>query len=313
MAIYETGTSTDVADLLVKLRAFALANGWTVHFAGTRTSGSGQALQLGKGGLAGTFLTNPSAGNSTDPGPYIGTYCHDAYNAANGTENQAARSATTWSNAMAGAFQAHHFFTGSAGDPPYLYVVVETAPGVFKHFGIGRLVTAGTINTGAFCHALNWSYDPNDISNWTYGDHAVPFDGGESSSRNGPSTQVRADCDGIAPRWYDFYSNSGNSIVGGFRRDDLWATVPSNVRFATSGMTKSSVRTHCLLLGQRLNGVYSPLGYPPGIRWCRLDDVPPGHQATVGGVTWKLFPLIRKNGSSGQPNSDTYGYAYRTN
>lgn len=313
MAIYEPGSSTDVLDLLTKLRAFAQANGFAINYAGARTAVSGQALQVTKGALVGTFLGEVSAGASSDPGPYLGTYCHNAYNAANGTENQAGAATKTLSNNVLGAFQAHHFFCNSPGEPAYLYVVVETSPGIYKHAGIGQLMQAGTLNTGLFNFACRWSYDPLYISNAFSGANAIPFDTFEDNLRRGTSLQVRGDSDSISPRWYDGNTSGGSRLIGGFRNASNSSSVMPLVVKGTSAMTGRNIGPPCLVLGERLAGIYSPLGFPPGIRWARLDSVPPGFERPYGGVTWKLFPIVRKNGTAGQPNSDVYAYAYRIN
>ena len=312
MAIYLPGASTDVADLLTKLRAFCQANGFNINYFGARSSGSGQALQVTKGSLVGTFLADSSSGTASDPGPFLGTYCHNAYNVANGTESQLGGAAKTLANNVIGAFQAHHFFCNSAGEPPYLYVVVETSPGIYKHVGMGLLEQAGSFASGLFNYACRWSYDPLYISNVMSTGNAVPFDTAEDNLRRGTSLQVRGDSDSISPRWYDG-NTLGNRLAGGFRNSSNLNSVLPLVLRGTSAMTGRNIGPPCLLLGERLSAIYSPLGYPPGIRWARLDNVPPGHQRTYGGVTWIVFPIIRKNGTSGQPNSDAYAYAYRTN
>ncbi|MGO1072558.1 hypothetical protein [Lysobacter sp. CA199] len=315
MAIYETGGATDVLDLLSKLRSFAISSGFTVNYFGARTAVSGQALQLTKGDVSGSFLGEIVAGASNDPGPNLMTYCHNAYNAANGTENQAAGSIKTRANAMLGAFQAYHFFANGPSDPPYLYVCVETAPGIYKHAGIGQLRRVGAITTGVFNFACRWHYDPNYISSLYNTRHSIPFDCADDSSRLGSGTQIRADSDGITPRWYDsYFSGQGNRFTGGFRTmNNGRATVQPLLLTASSGMTGRGALIPCYVGGERLNFVYSPLGIPPGIRWCRLDNVPPGHIRSIGGVQWKLFPIIRKDGTAGQPNSEVYGYAYQIN
>ncbi len=324
---YQTGTALDPADLLDKLRVFAAANGWTINNYGDRTAGTAprKALQITKAGMAGSFLSDSANAATYDPGPYILTYAHDAYVAGNGTENQANGNTKTKSNGLAGPYQAYHFFTDNGDTPPYLYVVVETGSGTFKHFGIGKLESMGALNTGAFAHGCNWNYstssNPPYVSQADYSGHAVPFDCVTSSGYNNVGTAVRADSDGIAPHWfYDYNSTTNLQLSGGVRgtSDPTTASSPIPMLYGimTTGASSRTGRTilePCLVAGARPSGQFSLLGWPPNIRWVDLKYLDPGATLTLGTDTWKVFPVIRKNGTNGQPNSARYGYAYKVN
>lgn len=309
---YETGTSTSITDLLDKLRVFAVANGWTLNFQGARTSGSGQAVQLTKGSMACTWIAATSSNGVNDPGHYLGAYQHDAYSAGGGTENQANKSAVTYANDMTGPFIAYHFFTGTERGSDYLYVAVETTAGIFKHVGVGKLVSMGALSNGHFCFAVRWDYGNNlNIATTT---HAVGFDSGEQGTRKGTSTQIRADSDALSPRWLDAYSNTGNRLGGGFRVADSTGArgfVYGPVRNSASAISGRTALIPCMVTGERPSSLFSVLGYPPGIRWVKLDFLDPGAILTLGAEQWKVFPIIRKNGGTGQVSSDTYGYAYK--
>ena len=309
---HQNGTATDHVDLLDKLRLFALANGWTVHNFGGRPAGAtaGQALQLSKSGLAGSFLSLSGAGTANDPGQFIGGYCHDAYVGGSGTENQANASPKIYANAMTGPYQGYDFFTGVGNDGPYLYVVVETGAGVFKHFGIGVLDKFGAITTGAFVYACRWNYDPNYISVWTSPRNSVPFDTTEGTSGNpGRSLHVRADSDTITPRWYD--PQTSPLLRGGHRVAAAINLVRMPAYGSASLRTGRTTLTPCLLAAERTGGLYSMVGAPPGMRWVALDYLDPGAILTIGTDDWKVFPVIRKNGGAGQPNSERFGYAFK--
>lgn len=320
MAAYETGTATSVTDLLDKLRIFATANGWTQDNFGARTSGSGQALQLHKGSQYLTFIADTATGTATDPGPYFGAYQHNTYSAGNGTENQAQGSSKCYANGMTGPFAAYHFMTGSEGGSDYLHVVVEVTAGTYKHIMAGKLVGFGALTTGMFAAAVRWGYTSGqiDLPLSTY--HAWPFDSFESGFRNGPGTQIRADGDGITPRWYEGYNSLafGLRFGGGVRNvattlGQLRATVYGPALAGASAITGRTTLIPCLVYGERTANLSSPLGYPPGIRWVKLDYLAPGDVLTLGPDQWKVFPVIRKNGGAGQVNSGTYGYAYKVN
>jgi hypothetical protein len=318
---YETASASGVADLLDKLRVFATANGWTQNYFGARTSGAGTALQLTKGTQYVTFIADTGAGLSTDPGPFFGAYSHNVYSAGNGTENQAQGSTKLYSNAMSGPFVAYHFMTGAERGCDYLYVVIETSSGVYKHTGVGKLVSLGALNTGMFAYACRWSYSTSSdtINTPNSTQHGVPWDSRCTSV--GQSTQVRADSDGVVPRWYD--ANSGGSFgnrMGGGVRDagpasagSVRGTLQTAGLCAASSITGRTVLLPPWMYGERTSNLGSPLGYPPHLRWVRLDYLSPGDVLTIGSDQWKVFPVIRKDGGVGQVNSGKYGYAYKVN
>lgn len=324
---YQTGTSTDTADLLDKLRVFAIASGWTINNFGDRTAGTAprKALQMTKGGISASFLSDSAIGTAVNPGPYILTYGHDTYAVGGGTENQANGSTKTQTNAMIGPFQAYHFFSDNGDTNPYLYVVVETSGGTFKHFGVGRIEGMGEVVTGCFAYGCNWNYQssPDYASDANTFRHSVPFDTIENNNGNGQySTYIRGDSDSLSPRWYASYTtNAQNLLSGGVRgtgsgSSAAGAQIPMNWGIMQAGASERTGRTilqNCFMAGARQSGVFSPLGWPPNIRWVNLRYMDPGATLVLGSDTWKVFPVIRKNGGAGQPNSALYGYAYKVN
>lgn len=320
MATYETGTATGATDLLSKLRTFATANGWAEDNYGARTSGSGNALQIHKGSQYCTFIADTGSGTAADPGNYFGCYQHDTYSGGNGTENQANGSLKCYANNLTGPYTAYHFVTGSESGADYLYVIVEATSGIYKHCGVGKLVSFGTLSPGTFAFACRWSYSVSVIDSLSAANHTWPFDCGESGLRAGAGTQVRADCDGVSPRWYDFSSGSsyGNRGGGGVRTvsaslGGLRGTVYGPTLYGASAITGRTTLVPCTVYGERSSNLASLLGYPPGMRWVKLDYVAPGDVLTLGAEQWRVFPVIRKNGTTGQVNSGTYGYAYKVN
>lgn len=313
---YETGTATDANDLLSKLRTFVAANGWSEDNYGARTSGSGNALQINKGGFYVTFRTDTTSGTASDPGPFMGCYAHNTYSGGNGTESQAGASAFMMANAMSGPFTAYHFMSGTEKGSEFLHVIVETVAGLFKHFGTGTLVKMGAITNGQFAHACRWNYAVAAVDVADDSRHAVPFDSRESSGvRAGPSLNVRADAESVSPRWLESSSaTAARGIKCGVRSAATGSTAQgSNILMVNgaSALTGRAMLFPCFLYGERTGGLFNPLGYPPGIRWVNLTLLEPNTVLTIGSDQWKVFPVVRKNGSAGQPNSGTFGYAYK--
>lgn len=320
MAVYETGTATDVNDLLSKLRTFAVANGWTENNFGTRTTGTGNALQINKGGSYVTFRTDNAAGTTADPSPRMGCYAHDTYSGGNGTELQANASAFCMANGMPGPFTAYHFISGTERGAEYLYVIVEVAAGIFKHFGTGTLMKMGAITSGQFVFGSTWNYTVSILDQKDDQRHNVPFDTHETSAlRSRPGGNFRVDAESITWRWMDCSANpttATRGMRGGFRTVSGGSSSGGlNVMFsyAASLLTGRNMFFPCFLLGERTGGLLNPLGAPPGVRFANLTSLEPNQVVTIGSDNWKVFPLIRKNGGVGQVNSGVYGYAYKVN
>tara|TARA_R110000868_G_scaffold66342_1_gene197638 strand:- start:970 stop:1899 length:930 start_codon:yes stop_codon:yes gene_type:complete len=306
---YETGSSSSPSDLLTKLGTFAVAQGWTSNYAGARTSGSGNALQLTKSGHSCTFYSNTAAVSAVENGPSIGVYAHAAYSSGNGTENQASKSPVTYTNALAGPYVAYHFFAGAT----YLYVVVESTLGVFKHFGTGILTAFGAITTGQFCYANFWAYEYSSgdsayISSLTSNSHCYPFN--HIDAAYSLATAVRVDCDSLSPNWLQ--SNSTNPFYGGARSTSTaYAGSSYNLLSAPSAYTQRAILHPCMLWGTRVGGNLATLGFPPNVRWVNVTNLTNGQVVTLGSDQWKCFPVCRKNGAAGEPNSGVLGYAFK--
>lgn len=311
---YQTAAASDAADLLDKLRLFLISAGWAVDLWADTTPAGSKQLAVHKGDFHATFLTNSGAGGGVDPGPYVGVYGHTGYTAG----TQAAASPAEYCNGMAGPFVAYDFFEGEGKDGPYVHVVVETQAGVFKHFGTGVLDKEGAYSTGQYVFASRWYYgtSPAYINQPEYEGHRIPF-----NSNASPWGHVRADVDGFSPLWMEGrlgdYTNN-RCVSSGFTRNnvaspDMSQTIRGPALASPSIMTGRTHLWPLWCLGERGSNFYSPLGAPPDMRFIRMDNFNPKDLLTLGTDEWKVFPGIRKNGLTGEPNSGVYGYAYRVN
>lgn len=303
---YETGTATNVDTLLSALAVFAGSNGWTINYNGNRTvSGAnpGKALMITRN-LAHTcfasFLSSSVTNASAGYVPYIQVYGHETYNAANGTELQSGASGLALSNIMPGPFASYHFFANeNPSSDTYLHVVVEYSPGFYRHFGTGILNKFGGVTTGHYIYGTYWDQGtfPNYKGSPDASLHSVPFDSNEGNApfRN----RIRADRDGLSPSWATGGSSSG--FFG--QRSDFYA-------FA-SGQTQRAVLWPFLAYVTRPSSNNSLIGMPPNVRAVSLEYLLPGESLTLGSDTWKVFPIVRRNGNTGEENSGTYGIAYK--
>ena len=311
---YQTATATDATDLLDKLRLFLLASGWSVDNWADFGAVTRKTLTVHKGAFYVTFRSQTDGSTTTsDPAPYLGVIGHSGY--SSGTLVQ--ESPATRCNALSGPFVAYDFFEGQGKDGPYIHVVVETASGVFKHFGSGILNREGVYTSGQYVYAQSYNYgtagSTHFASDADHNSHAVPFDNRGSTVWG----SVRADADGVSPAWHQGRTGA-NYLIAGFSGGPASAAgssapIGGPSRAAPSSLTGRTALWPLWCLIPRPSGFYSPAGYPADMRYIRLDNYNPRDILTLGADQWKLFPVIRKNGVNGEPNSGTYGYAFRVN
>ncbi|QQQ00966.1 hypothetical protein [Lysobacter enzymogenes] len=306
---YATSAANDPNELLDKLRVFAHSNGWVVDGWRDRTVRVGKALSVHAGSLYATLLTELSGGDSSRPPPFVGVFGHTGYTANANADLQAEASAPVWANYVQGPYSAVHFFCRTAPQP-YLHIVLETQAGTFKHFGTGRLVTAGAVSTGQYVYGSQWYYDPSYINNPDDVRHAMAFDDSWANYVSA-TTRVRADFDGIAPRWHGVSDTGGDSraLYCGWRRRGAPINLLKDIGHSTlTGRAPGQPLWCSVPRGGDLN---TDVGHPPDLRFIRLDSYAPGEELVLGSDRWKMFPVHRKNGPVGTPNSGVYGYAYR--
>lgn len=306
----QTGTANDVHDLLDRLRLFALGAGYTIDFWGNRSTGNGRALTLHKGSLYATFLTSTAAGDSSNPGPYVGVYGHTGYSAGS-TETQTAASTVAWSNYLPGPFAAYDFFEGVINGRPYLHAIVETTAGTFKPLGTGLLIPQGVITTGQYVFACHWDYANNQVNSATSNEHGCPFDHVGYYDNANTATAIRADMDG-AVTWHRATTNSGAAprrLFAGYRDPVSPLSLPNAT--SPSNLTGRAPLFPLWCAVDRGGGFWSDIGYPPDLRFVRMDRYAPRELIPLGADQWKAFPIHRKNGPPGSPNSGNYGLAFK--
>lgn len=306
---YATSAANDPNELLDKLRLFAQGHGWAIDGFRDRASNVGKALSLHVGDLYATFVSQLAGGDANNPAPFLGAFGHSGYVANASPDVQADASAVCWANYVQGPYSVAHFF-GRAAPQPYLHIVLETQAGTFKHFGMGRLVTAGVVNTGQYIYGNQWYYSANHINNADSPYHSVAFDD-TFYNYTAPSTRIRADYDGIAPRWHAVLADSTDMrrLLCGWRGKAAPISLLKDVGHSTLTGRAPGQPLWCAV--PRGAGLFSNIGHPADLRYIRLDSYAPGEELALGGDRWKVFPVHRKNGPTATPNSGIHGYAYR--
>ncbi|MEH6413890.1 hypothetical protein [Pseudomonas sp. CGJS7] len=306
---YATSAANDPNELLDKLRLFAQGAGWTIDGFRDRASNAGKALSLHVGDLYATVVSQLVGGDGNSPPPFLGAFGHTGYAANASPDVQADASAVCWANYVQGPYSAVYFF-GRTSPHPYLHIVLETQAGTFKHFGTGRLVTAGVVTTGQYVYGNQWYYANNQINSADSPYHSVAFDD-SYYNYTAPSTRIRADYEGIAPRWHAASGEGSDPrrLLVGWRGKAAPINLLKDVGHSMLTGRAPGQPLWCAI--PRGAGLFSNIGHPADLRYIRLDSYAPAEELPLGGDRWKVFPVHRKNGSPGTPNSGVHGYAYR--
>jgi len=315
---YQTGTSSDINDLLDKFRLFASSLGWSVNRWGT--AGSGRELCISRSGAFFNFRSyaNESAliNGSADVKTGLSLNGSDGYDAGLAWDRQPGYPQRFTPGATdqavvhfplvttVGPFPAYHFFSV---DPKVVYAEVEIATGSFLRFGCGSLdlFNPAAEGGGRFCYA-------------TCGDHIIAA----TNNNNWPSLSVDS-WDQL--EFYPFRGNGSSAASGrGFgsmvrvniNSINNWAgsggylTDAAGLRLACSGGDSYNKQLSNLspnplngvaILCPNVVGVYSgaynyPVGTIPGMRHMDMTNYLPGDEFNFGGDTWKVFPWYQKGG-----------------
>lgn len=323
---YETGTSSNVNDLLDKFRLFAVSQGWSVNR--WVTAGAGRELCIQKGSAFYNFRSwnNESmlVNGSTVAGKYgITMNGSDGYSAA-GVHVQPGypvRNSSSGGNqcvtlfplvTTTGPFPAYHFF---APDNKTLYAEVEVTTGVFQRWGCGSLdlFNPAAPGGGRFIYSMagqhidaGTSASTAFLNNDADGGHTcemVPFraaDIATSNTTTGTSARRSASMVRVQFGSFDNWAGSGRSVSttdglnmacqGGGVHDKILREFSPN---PLNGIGLLLPNIVSLNIGDEF---LSPIGVVPGIRFMDMSNYLPGDEFTIGSDVWKVFPWYSKGG-----------------
>lgn len=314
---YQTGTATNINDLLEKVAAFAVSLDWVID----KTASGSLFLHNDKGFwsfyyntstkmleiFANTGFTN-NAGAAGQPG------------SSSASGHKAATTGLTGGN-----YTAYYFF----GSAQYIHVVVEIAPNRFRHFGIGTLNKEGDYVGGEY--AFGTYLYPNYEYTQNYS-RAFGFGGSSSNSQ----AVVRAD--GIAGNsrspWYFFpyefsglYKNISANNKGKYLLALGNATLSQSqynkhpdsylLWFGKSNFGNAVIPCPHSLIAPTIQNTFIRLGTVPDRYECRMEGVIPKQIFEINGDKWMLIPAAQLDErnintiESGKDNSGVQGVAYR--
>lgn len=305
MALLETGVASDVHDLLSRINTRLAAEGWTilkydttdtdVHelYISRLIDGSTRYFlfyaSLSASQLRTAGATGFDGGQAWDNQPGIGTYAE--------------------TNFVSSPIKQYKFFGGAS----YFYISIQKQTAIYGHAGIGVLTKCGTWVGGEFCFGTRILFSSSSNKRWDEPDnigHAYPLDSNSAYEYPG---SVRADTGFGGSVWHAFNTASTLKAIGQARRYSLMHRLRQ--RSGPNQFNGQSILlpAYCYVRKQVPEPAWLYAGYAPDLRFINVNGLNYEDNLVLGPDTWNTFPILQKNGATGQPNSGNYGIGYRVN
>ena len=304
---YETGSASDIEDLVDKLHTFATGLS-TTPWTEDELDLSANQSTLHLDDCYVTFRWDSTV--ETDLGLYqsLGWSSSTAAHAmpddsGNGDTSIPINSGRRVNFESTGPFTAYNFFAGE-GDEPYIYVVVEVDAGRFRHFGFGNIKKLGTWDGGEFVYGHVWNQYGAD--NPAYTQHTFLLGSIYSGTADGATLHVEGiDSQGVNEKWMQFCSRQApagtdragedRQVVMGMSRSGMWGYYLLAMRYSSPNAFKPLVTLPILEFRQVDSpDTYIWMGEMVDIALCNMHAFTPGQEVTVGTDTWMVFPWVRK-------------------
>ena len=330
---YETGTATDIADLISKLSTFAVANGWTED---RRDSGNG-IIGLSKNSVFVSGRWDPAShdmlslhqANAILPssGTEPGDVASDSGNGYNTTSSHANTVLDDERHVELGPgpYPSYYFFENDSG-PAYIHIVVETSTDSFVHFGFGEIDKVGDGWTGG-----EYVYGHNrGFTQWVSTGNTHLLSGVTDATNpsliaqnatirisgfpNQPVGTVWGMVSGSARldarQGTDSAANARVGVQGGFQAGPFsspWGVFPAS---KTSGLIPMYSIGLFYCNNDTENHAYF-LGWQADVRGVNIRGIAPKEEIVIGSDTWVIFPQTKRNTAASIDNSTYSGVAYK--
>lgn len=325
---FETGSATDLADLIASLSTFITANGWTederdnvngdfafsknsIFVSGRWDTGAPSAISLHQ---ATAFVST-----ATLPGDHTGD-SGNGFNTSSSHTNANLRLERHVDLGGDGPYPSYWFFENNSG-PAYVHIVVEITTDVFVHFGFGEINKIGNWVGGEYVYGNVHTGTTELLTTSTWLMDGL-FSSISSTDENKAAT-VRT-TSGLPNQgtavWGQVWGRSTNvpndsaalpklPIIGGFRSS--FTAVPFGI-FAGSKTTgfipMYSIPLTYWDVGN--NHVYS-LGFLHDVRGVNIRNFAPADVVTIGGDLWYIFPSKLRNTVPSTNATGFQGIAYK--
>lgn len=201
---------------------------------------------------------------------------------------------------IAGAFQSPtrlHLFGGQES-APYLGVAIEFSPGFFRHGYLGYMEKIGTYGGGEITTSSYFTKSTANSRDYSADDHKYPFSGVYhlKPTNEGCVRIMHPDVGADAIVFNSSMSGRGSSdlianrVLGGFR-DNINDGKLAN---GLSTFAGSSILTPINMYRTLESNRVQPIGRPAGVRMIRMDYIDIAQTISVGGKTWRCFPVFKK-------------------
>jgi len=328
MALYETGSASDMDGFVDKLMDFAAVTNTT--FTEDDRDLVNNEASLSVGSLSVQFEWDADT---------LGIHQATAFVSATpggGTNDSGSGGITSTQRAMhlpsgeSGPYTSYHFFTDSVASGTYIHAVLEYSSGLYRHLSFGNLSKIGDWTGGEYACGHNWISGTNS-DNPLHDGHTFLFEAVTDSSSDMHGT-LR--CEGLPDQdasgkygviWGGSGATSGPSsagsdgnanarvnIIGGFRDGPLMNAFGGLVTNPANGFV-ALVPVPLFYLNVTPNpDELTLLGYAPDMRYVNMTNLLPGSVYTVGSEKWRVFPFTRKQYlKSNTEESWNAGVAYR--
>jgi hypothetical protein len=306
---YQTGTATDIGDLVSKLFTFATGlttTPWTSDELDIVTKLQGT---MHRGNCYVSFRWDSTV--ETDLGLYqslgwvTSKQAHEMTDdSGNGDTSVPINTGRRVNFGSTGPFTAYHFFA-SEGSQPCIYVVVEVSSGVFRHFGFGNIKKFGTWTGGEFVYGHTWDQGVS-ADNPGYSIHSFLLDGIYSGTSDGATIHAEGlDSQGASEKWAQLGSRAApagtdtagedRQVFGGGSRCGFWGNYLATIRYSSPQAFKPLITIPVIEFKQAdTPDTWIWMGEMVDICICNMHAFTPGQSVTVGTDTWMVFPWVRK-------------------
>jgi len=338
---YQTGSSTGQTDLMSKVSTFAQANGYTLDYYNGTTNRL--SLRRAVDNLFVSFVwddTNTIAmyqalGWTSDNQESPWLHADDSGNGSNTVPSQIDRGRQV-SRIGPGSYTAYHFFAYDS--PTYaIHIVLEFSPGLYRHFGFGKLEKEATWTGGAWVagHLWHWAGSTpfNVYGKPAHAAHTVLLDGilrhGMSYYfTNNNNSGATIHCEGLpgqdsSSKWgtcihqdNTVYDDRGGNprvrICGGFRAGVGIAQFGHVLPNLANGFMPIIPIEVIYMRDWGGAGGWYYMGRCPNVGHIHLHGIDAAQELIVGSDTWIAFPMVRKS-NVGSPNqeSENAGIIYK--
>ena len=332
---YETGTATDLEDLLSKLDTFATTThgGWTAGYSPNPNTTNGW-FELHKGSLSfsakypvGETPTAMSChqasayvNTSTAPGGHTGDSGNGYNTGDTGHTNANLLTERCVRDIGNGPFPSYHFFADDTSPNDYIHVVVEPTTNMFRHFGFGILTRFGDNWTGGE-YVYGHYHDTATNAPATDTGHNCLLDGvgttvlRSATVRIGGLLNIGSAVWGVsnptasASLLTDTASNARQQIHGGFRAGIEARGFGTPIGNGSSGVVP--LYSISAYYRDPNNARVQLLGYMPDVRGVNVLNFTPAQEVTIGVDDWVIFPFSIRTTAAVANRSLYSGIAYR--